>query len=206
MTHNQTKTQLKRIILETVKEEKPQTTQQLIQLLQQRYSIPLEETTKILIELENENLLKFTKAQPTAPKSLGAYLDSRNALWFWITTALAAGAALTVFIVPETAYPLSYIRYALGAVFVLFLPGYAFMKMLFPRKLPIATSSENLENIERIALSLGMSLALTPLVGLVLNYTPWGIRLAPVTLSLLALTLVFAAAAVVREYQAKATS
>jgi uncharacterized membrane protein len=48
-----------------------------------------------------------------------------------------------------------------------------------------------------------MSLALTPIVGLILNYTPWGIRLTQITLSLLALTVVFATAAVLREHQAK---
>ena len=36
-----------------------------------------------------------------------------------------------------------------------------------------------------------------------LNYTPWGIRLTPVTLSLFVLTLVFAVVGVFREYQAK---
>jgi uncharacterized membrane protein len=48
-----------------------------------------------------------------------------------------------------------------------------------------------------------MSIALVPIVGLILNYTPWGIRLTPITISLLALTLVFATMAVVREYLAK---
>lgn len=192
------------MILETVKKEKPETTKELIQLLQQRDGIPPEETTKLLIELENESLLKFTKPQSPPPTSLGGYVNSRNAAWFWITVALSATTTLTVFTVSETAYPLTYIRNALGIVFVLFLPGYAFIKMLFPQKLPIPTSSENLDNIERIALSLGMSLALTPTVGLILNYTPWGIRLTPITLSLLALTLVFAAAAVLREYQTRA--
>jgi hypothetical protein len=43
------------------------------------------------------------------------------------------------------------------------------------------------------------------MVGLILNYTPWGIRLAPVTLSLLALTLIFATAALFREYQTRTT-
>jgi uncharacterized membrane protein len=76
--------------------------------------------------------------------------------------------------------------------------------MLFPSKVPINTSSENMDTIERLALSLGMSLALIPIVGLILNYTPWGIRLTPITLSLLALTIVFATATVLREYQAKA--
>jgi len=58
--------------------------------------------------------------------------------------------------------------------------------------------SKELDNIERLALSVGLSLAVVPLAGLLSNYTPWGIRTAPVTFSLLALTLVFASAAVVR--------
>jgi uncharacterized membrane protein len=59
-----------------------------------------------------------------------------------------------------------------------------------------------MDSIERLALSVGLSLALVPIVGLVLNYTPWGIRLAPIILSLLVLTVAFAASALVREYQA----
>jgi uncharacterized membrane protein len=38
-------------------------------------------------------------------------------------------------------------------------------------------------------------------VGLLLNYTPWGIRLTPIVLSLLALTIVFSTAAMIREHQ-----
>jgi uncharacterized membrane protein len=38
------------------------------------------------------------------------------------------------------------------------------------------------------------------LAGLLLNYTPWGIRTTPVTLSLLGLTLVFSSSAVVRDF------
>ena len=94
--------------------------------------------------------------------------------------------------VPEDSFPLVYVRYLFSSVFVLFLPGYSLIKALF--------SSNELDNIERLALSVGLSLALVPLVGLLLNYTPWGIRTIPVTFSLLVLTLVFASAAVVRDY------
>ena len=69
--------------------------------------------------------------------------------------------------------------------------------------MPTKTSTENLDTIERIALSLGMSIALVPIIGLLLNYTPWGIRLTPIVLSLLALTLVFATTAIIREHQSK---
>jgi len=65
-------------------------------------------------------------------------------------------------------------------------------KALFPAK--------ELDNIGRAALSIGMSLALVPITGLLLNYTPRGIRATPVTISLLALTTTLATAAVMREF------
>ncbi len=72
--------------------------------------------------------------------------------------------------------------------------------------MPLCPSSYNItENtnfiIERTALSIGMSLAFVPIMGLLLNYTPGGIRLTPTVLSLVALTVVFAVAAVLREHQ-----
>ena len=61
----------------------------------------------------------------------------------------------------------------LGLPFVLFLPGYALMAALFPRK-------DDVDAIERIAISLGLSIAVVPLIGLALNYSPWGVRFDPV--------------------------
>jgi len=134
-------------------------------------------------------------------------LLTEQALWYWITIATAVVTAATVFAIPEDFYPWVYTRYVLGTIFVLWLPGYAFIKTLFPTELPVRfstkTSNENLDTIERIALSIGMSLALVPIVGLLLNYTPWGIRQAPIVLSLLTLTAIFATAGILREHQAK---
>ena len=109
--------------------------------------------------------------------------------------ALSLATTLSVFTIQETAVPFVYIRYVLGSIFVLFLPGYSLLKTLFPEK--------EIDDIGRTALSIGMSLALVPLVGLLLNYTPWGIRLTPITLSLLALTSVLSAIALIREHQRK---
>ena len=62
-------------------------------------------------------------------------------------------------------------RIVLGLPFVLFLPGYTLMAALYVRK-------DRIKNPDRLALSFGMSVVITPLIGLALNYTPWGIRLA----------------------------
>lgn len=75
-------------------------------------------------------------------------------------------------------------RIMLGSIFVLFIPGYSLIEALYPR-------SRDLSPLERLALSVGLSLAIVPLVGLILNYTPWGIRLDPtiISLSILSATL-----------------
>jgi uncharacterized membrane protein len=70
------------------------------------------------------------------------------------------------------------LRIALGLPFILFFPGYVLIAALFTRK-------EDLSGIERVALSFGLSIAVVPLIGLGLNYTPWGIRLVPILVSLI---------------------
>jgi len=59
------------------------------------------------------------------------------------------------------------LRVVLGLLFILFLPGYALIAALFP-------SGKEIDWIERVALSFGLSIAVVPLLGLLLNYT-WGI-------------------------------
>lgn len=65
---------------------------------------------------------------------------------------------------------------------VLFIPGYCLIAALFPSK-------SDLDGIERTALSFGLSIAVVPLIGLGLNYTPWGIRLDPIVISLVIFTV-----------------
>jgi uncharacterized membrane protein len=72
------------------------------------------------------------------------------------------------------------VRIILGLPFILFIPGYVLIFALFP----IRKTDKGIDTIERIALSFGLSIAIVPLIGLGLNYTPWGIRLQPILLSL----------------------
>ncbi|WP_158301493.1 DUF1616 domain-containing protein [Methanocella paludicola] len=65
----------------------------------------------------------------------------------------------------------------LGLFVVVVAPGYALVAALFPGK---AAINGNI----RIVISLGMSVIITALIGLVLNFTAWGIRLEPVAISL----------------------
>jgi hypothetical protein len=203
MTQNDvTRDQIKNFLLETIKVEKPATTKELIALVQQRTKLEKAEIETILIELENEQALRFRKQVGKTPPTAKGYLFSEKAAWYWTIIIVAVATTIAVFAIPENAYPIVYMRTILGIAFVLFLPGFAFIKALFPTQVPLRTNSESLDAVERLALGVGVSLALTPLVGLALNYTPWGITLTASTLSLLLLTVVFASVAILREQQA----
>lgn len=94
-------------------------------------------------------------------------------------------------IIVITLFPSNVLRIILGLPYVLFFPGYTLVVALFPRK-------EVLDGIERVALSFGLSIAIVSLIGLVLNYTPWGIRLYPI---LVCLTIFIIATSAVAWYR-----
>jgi len=85
----------------------------------------------------------------------------------------------------------TFVRTILGILLVLFIPGYSLIAALFPKW-------GDLDGIERAALSFGLSIAVTPLIGLGLNYTPWGIRLDPILISLTIFTLAMSLIAYLR--------
>ena len=182
-------------ILNIVKNSCPDSVEKLAVEAQKELGITKELAYRHIISLQNDGKLILSSPPEPVPKVLGDYLFSFHVAWFWIIIILSISTTIAVFTIAENSYPLVYIRYVLGTVFVLFLPGYSLIKTLFPTK--------EIDNIERTALSIGMSLALVPLVGLLLNYTPWGIRVTPVTLSLLSLTIILTATGILREHQTR---
>jgi len=98
-----------------------------------------------------------------------------------LTTIITLTVALIAVII---VLPESPVRVVLGLPFILFFPGYSLIAFLFPRR-------DDIGIIERVALSFGLSIAVTPLIGLALNYTPFGIRLVPILLSLSFFNILF---------------
>lgn len=86
-------------------------------------------------------------------------------------------ALVVLFAIICAFFPTGMIRIILGLPFVLFFPGYTLVMTLFPRR-------SQLSNIERVALSFGLSIAVVPIFGFILNYTPWGLRLYSLLISL----------------------
>jgi uncharacterized membrane protein len=86
--------------------------------------------------------------------------------------------------------PYSIGKTILGLPFLLLFPGYVLGAVLYPRG--------EMDRIEHIALGFGMSVAVTALISLGLNYTSWGIRLEPVLYSIFAFIIIFSLIAFIR--------
>jgi len=105
--------------------------------------------------------------------------------------------AATVLAVVTPVLNQTLLRAALSLPLMLFVPGYALVAALFPEagERPgdpdengtdpdSATERTGIDGMERVALSFGTSIAIVPVIGLLLNFTPFGIQLAPVVVSL----------------------
>ncbi len=180
-------------ILDLFKKYKPNNVEDLLNQAEQTLGISKKITLEKVVKLENQGILKLNAPKIIIPSRFEEYIFTHNALWFWVTVILSLTTMIAIFIIPEKAYPYVYIRYILGFVFVLFLPGSSLIKTIFPTK--------EINVIERTTLSVGTSLALVPLIGLLLNYTPWGIKLIPIIISLLMLIISFAIIGLRREHQ-----
>ena len=72
---------------------------------------------------------------------------------------------------------IQWLRVVLGFPVLTLFPGYLFIGALYPRK-------DSISHVNRIALSLGLSIVVIVLIGLVLNYLPWDIGLYPLSVSI----------------------
>ncbi len=78
----------------------------------------------------------------------------------------------------------TFLRIIFAWTLILFFPGYVLIAFLFPEK-------KDMDLIERIAMSVGLSAAITPVLGLILNFTPFGIRLIPLVIILSSFIVIF---------------
>lgn len=107
---------------------------------------------------------------------------------------LIAIVILTLLLFPAVALTSGALRITLALLLVLFFPGYTLLSAFFPK-------GDSLGRVERIAFSFGLSMAITILIGVILNYTLWGISLYP---SLISITLFILTTAVVAWYRQRA--
>ena len=184
----------KELITQRVRAEKPRTVRDLFEIVRiRRPTLSEEDFIHTVAELKESGALELEMPPPKVD-SYSAYLGvhDENA-WFYLVVLATVATFLAIYVLPSR-YPVVIVRWIVGSVFVLFLPGYATIQALFPE-------GKELDNIERFALTVGLSLAITPLIGLILNYTPWGIRLDPIVAALSLFTLSVGITGTFRKYR-----
>ncbi len=130
-----------------------------------------------IIRLQTERRILIR--EPVVYRRFVDYLLSPISMWFW-EVALATFASLGL-IFASSGWAL-YFRYIFGGLMVLFLPGYSLVGFIYSEK-------NDLDYLTRITLSFALSLAIATLVGLVLNFTPFGITFFAMALSLGTVTI-----------------
>jgi ABC-type multidrug transport system fused ATPase/permease subunit len=136
------------------------------------------------------------KDMPPTVDSLQHYLRlwERN-LWFYTSLALSFATMAAIYVLPAS-FPFVVLRWVLGSLFIIFIPGYVAVEALFPRV-------HDSDWVERFAYSVGASLAFVTLIGLLLN-SSWGIRVTPVVVSLTVFTIALSLVALGRRYRLSA--
>jgi hypothetical protein len=181
---------LGKTVLEIAQSMGQPTVSELVDEVVKQKGLEFKVATKAVYSEYKKGNLNLSGSNP--PSNLASYFVNLENAWFWGITALVAFTLVVVFTVNSSV--LIYLRYVLGGVFVLFLPGFLLISALYPR-------SGEMDTLERVALSIGLSLAIVPLIGLVLNYTPWGIRLEPIMVSMAVFAEAMAVAVVVRRFR-----
>jgi uncharacterized membrane protein len=80
-------------------------------------------------------------------------------------------------VITARVWPAPALRVTLGLLYLLFLPGYALVAALFPGR-------DDVPAIRRFTLAVVLSLAIVSLITLMLNWTPWGVTLVPILVSI----------------------
>ena len=174
---------LQQRILNSVATRKCFTVKDLVVELQHTYSesLSIEEIQNAVKKLESEK--KITLLEPGTKGHFFHYImRSYNALSLWLITAATCLLIALVFLLPNIE-PWSYMRMITGAVFVMFIPGNALVQLLFTHR--------NMEQTEQIVLSVGLSLALICMIGLMLKYilSALTVESAVISIGLLSVTI-----------------
>ena len=106
---------------------------------------------------------------------------------------LALGEIYPVWESGLTGWILGVLLLVFGAGYVLYVPGYLIQAVLFSHR-------DDLDGVERTGLSLGLSVALIPLLALLLDALPWGLRVWPIVVGEMGLITLFVLAAALRRW------
>ena len=186
-------TLLESVILDVLETAKPENVEQLVRLVQNQVDSSLDEIEADIKKLHKKGMVSLE--EPTIlNQNFVQFLSTKDNYWFWIIIAASVLSFASIVFIPEGLGLISYIRYGFAFVLVAFLPGYCLTKTLFPKQ-------TTLDEIERITFSIGLSFAITTLMGLFLSFSSIGLTLFTTLPALASIVVVLAVLALIRTHK-----
>lgn len=184
-------------VIRLVKERKPASVETLVRQATVELQIPENEIVDCVLQLQARGEIRLMPQREAASQKTSGYLRRSGWNWYVITVVFLILTTTIVIVVPEKLYPVSVLRQIFGSTFVLWWPGFSLVKALFPSN----SQMQSLAFWEQVAFSICMSLAIASVASLILNYTPWGVRLIPLATVLVSVAMFFATIGLIREYR-----
>lgn len=124
--------------------------------------ISQKEAVELLFTLEDKNKITFRDLNKKVNNNFQNSLFSLSALWYWVilVMTLVLYIASSTIIINNTV--INYVRYIIGFSYIIFLPGYCTLINLYKK--------DDFSKIKLFTLSIGISLSLISIQGLILNY------------------------------------
>ncbi len=118
-----------------------------------------------------------------------------KALWFWLLLLITLVASFSVISFKEP--PLLYVRYFLGLMLIAYLPGAFLIELIYPKE-------KGISQMEKVILSIIMSISLTISIGLILNMMGIGIKIFFILLLIIIVSTLSGLLAIYRKYKLSA--
>jgi len=184
---------LKRLVQKAIRDGHPSTVEQLVQQIKNVRVIDDDDLVVIIRGMVREGSLKLTNPDYSHETLIDYFLTPALSSWFWITCLVIVLTIVILDIAPSLP-ALEVLRWTLGFVLVLYLPGYALIRFLRP-------DNSQMDWVEKYTLHIVASFTVTALVGVLLEYTRLGINLSTVTSSNTIFVLFFVVAAAIRDHE-----
>lgn len=112
--------------------------------------------------------------------------------WLSIIILYTTATLLCFYLIPSGS-ELSFLRYFFGFTFVVFVPGYCFINLLF--------EEGKIDIVETLVLSVASSFSVVGISALFIGLSPVGLRIDSIVISLSGIVVVFAVLAFLRKMQ-----
>jgi len=182
-------------ILLIIQRDSPKTVIEVINKAKKEFNIPRHKTLETIETLRDNEEINLINNYNDTPKNIFQYFISISSSWYWSTIILSLFLPMSQIMSADSTYPFLFIRLISNSISLLFLPGYSLSKILFNEK--------EVDHIEILAYSIGISIVTLPLIGFLLNYSHWEISFYPLTLSLSGITIIAATIGLIIEYRQK---